>query len=707
MGPAATSRVLQAVQRFQANPANPGLNFEKLHGRAGAKRLWTFRATQSLRVLAAREGEITVALLAGEHKAVYDLADKSAFVVPKTGAPKLIRLAAGNGSASETGATGQDGASTAPTDDPGPSILEHWTTPELLRAGFDEHDVAILRDVRDEDALLDRLPDEAKLDLAIECSEKSPEEFFQPEMFADERATDFRDAIVERGALSGLSSLLDADEMARLLSGPIEDWMLFLHPEQRAIVDRHYNGPARVRGSAGTGKTVVAIHRAAALARRDPAPRRPTILFTTFIKSLPPVFENLYRRLPNAVPGAVEFVHVDSLANRVCREAGIVPALDPPATDQAFDAAWAEVVRPGTPLRASRLTKYYLRDEVREVIKGRGIDSLDEYLAMERTGRRTRFTSAMRRQTWELREEWDRRLAAAGVKDFPDVVRLARDLARKRPTQTYESAIVDEGQDFTLVGLQFVQALVKPASQPDAPNGLFIVGDGAQKIYPGGFTLAHAGIDVRGNSSVLRVNYRNSHEIITAAMACTGSEQVNDLGEAYLRGDDEVRGISTREGVKPALIRGGDFGGQIRYVAETAKRLAGSASLDLGDIGVLAPTNKLVNQAQGGLQAMSVDCQPLANFVGTSTSRVKIGTFKRAKGLEFKVVFLLGLGVDSFPSPKRHWQTPEEYEERRALETTELFVAMTRARDGLFLLCDDEPCDPIYEGLEHIDELAV
>ena len=97
----------------------------------------------------------------------------------------------------------------------------------------------------------------------------------------------------------------------------------------------------------------------------------------------------------------------------------------------------------------------------------------------------------------------------------------------------------------------------------------------------------------------------------------------------------------------------------------------------------------------------------LANFVGTSTSRVKIGTFKRAKGLEFKVVFLLGLGVDSFPSPKRHWQTPEEYEERRALETTELFVAMTRARDGLFLLCDDEPCDPIYEGLEHIDEVAV
>lgn len=539
----------------------------------------------------------------------------------------------------------------------------------------------------------------------LECREKSPEEFFQSAMFADESANEFRDAIVERGALSGLSSLLGPDEMARLLSGPIEDWMLFLHPEQRAIVDRDYNGAARVRGSAGTGKTVVAIHRAAALAQRDLAAGKPTILFTTFIKSLPPVFRNLYRRLPNAVPGAVEFVHVDSLANRVCREAGIVPPLDPSMIDQAFDSAWADVVGPGTPLRASRLTRYYVRDEVREVIKGRGIDSLDEYLRMERTGRRTRFTSAMRRQTWALREEWDRRMAAAGVTDFPDVVRSARNLARKRQSRMFRSAIVDEGQDFTLVGLQFVQALVAPAGQPDAPNGLFIVGDGAQKIYPGGFTLAQAGIDVRGNSAVLRVNYRNSHEIITAAMACTGSEPVDDLGDAYLRGDEGVRGVTTRQGVKPVLFRGGDFGGQIRYVAETAKRLANAASLDVGDIGVLAPTNRLVNQAQGGLQAMSVDCQLLANFDGTSTSRIKIGTFKRAKGLEFKVVFLLGLEDDSFPSPKRRWQTAEEYEERRALETTELFVAMTRVRDGLFLLCDDEPCDAIYEGLEHVDEV--
>lgn len=704
LGSGATARVLEAVQRFQANSSNPGLNFEKLKGRAGAKRLRTFRASRNLRVLVACEGQVAVLLFAGEHDAVYELADKAAFVVPKTDAPRLIRIAAADDTDAEEQASPKAAIATG---EPRPSFLEHWTDAELVRVGFDESEVAVLREVCDEETLLDRWTDVDRLDLVIACREKSPEQLFQPAMFADHSASEFRDAIIERGALAGLSTLLDADELARLLEGPIEEWMLFLHPEQRAIVDRDYNGPARVRGSAGTGKTVVAIHRAAALASRGPAPGQASVLFTTFIKSLPPVFENLYQRLPNAVRGAVDFVHVDRLANRVCREAGIEPAIDPPSIDRAFNAAWADVVKPRTPLHTSRLTKYYVKEEVREVIKGRGVDSIGEYLATERTGRRTRFTPAMRRQTWELREEWDRRLAAAGLKDFPDVVRMARDLARERPNRTYESAIVDEGQDFTLVGLQFVHALVTPEEHHGTPNGLFIVGDGAQKIYPGGFTLAQAGIDVRGNSSVLRVNYRNSHEIITAAMACTGSEQVDDLGESYERGDDEVRGVTTREGVRPCLVRGGDFGGQIRFIAETARRLAASANLDLGDIGVLAPTNKMAERAQGGLQAVKLDCQSLAKFDGRSTSLIKTGTFKRAKGLEFKVVFLLGLGVDSFPGPKRPWQTAEENEERRALETTELFVAMTRARDGLFLFCDDEPCDAIYEGLEHLDEIVI
>ena len=630
LAPAATSRVLRAVQRFQANPSSPGLNFEKLKGRAGARRLWTFRASQSLRVLVAYEGAVVLVLSAGEHQAVYALADNSAFIVRRTGAIGLVRANDSDGSAGDTARPRVD---TGPIEDLGPSILEHWTNSELLRVGFDEAEVDVLRDARDEESLLERWSNADKLDLVIDCMERSPEQFFQPGMLNDGGATDFRNAIVERGALSGLSSLLNAEEFARLLEGPIEEWMLFLHPEQRAIVDRNYSGPARVRGSAGTGKTVVAIHRAAALASRHAAPTRPTVLFTTFIKSLPPVFGNLYRRLPNAVPGGVEFVHVDSLANRVCREAGVVPPLDPASINRAFDAAWSDVVRPGTPLQTSGLTKFYLRDEVREVIKGAGIDSLDEYLAMERTGRRTRFTPAnapsdmgtprrLGRQTVGCQSEGlpgrGENGPGSGAQATGTHLRVSHS-RRRAGLHACRSAVRSGPGDAGRTTRHAERTVHRWRRRPE---------DLPRRFHPRASRHRRPRQQF-GSSRQLPQQPRDSSRL---RWRCTGSEQVNDLEESYRRGDDEVRGVTTHEGVRPCLVRGSDFGGQIRFIADTAKRFADSAGLDLGDIGVLAPTNKLAERTQGGLEAMDLDCQPLASFDGTSTNRIKVGTFKRANG---------------------------------------------------------------------------
>ena len=208
-----------------------------------------------------------------------------------------------------------------------PSILHHWEHSELLQAGFDASEIEKLRRA-DQETLLHVWPDidEAKLDLVLRCMEGTPETVGQEELLANEEAENarFREAIVERGALAGLSVLLSPDEFERLMSAPIEEWMVFLHPDQRALVDRRFNGPARVRGAAGTGKTVVALHRAAALAARYSVKKsgRPSVLFTTFISTLPPVFENLYARLPRGVAGGVEFINVDKLALRLCAAAG-------------------------------------------------------------------------------------------------------------------------------------------------------------------------------------------------------------------------------------------------------------------------------------------------------------------------------------------------------------------------------------------------
>ena len=600
----------------------------------------------------------------------------------------------------------QTTATQAPAHD-GRSILEHWSTQELTQVGFGADEIAKLRRATLE-TLLNEWPevDDEKWDLVFQCVETTPDAMQQNQLLANEEAENarFREAIVERGALGGLSALLMRAEFERLMAAPIEEWMIYLHPAQRALVDRRFNGPARVRGPAGTGKTVVALHRAAALARRygsDAPAQRPLVLFTTFISSLPPVLENLYARLPSGVAGGVEFINVDRLAHQLCRETGQPPRLDPNAAKKAFNRAFNAVVRPGTPLYGQ--TRDYLRDEITSVLKARGVASLEEYFGMERTGRRSRFTAPMREQAWALRQEWDKLLAEAGLEDFPDVLRRARDVARQRDP-LYRAAVIDEAQDLSLVALQLIDAVVCDSHGNRRPDSLFLAGDGAQKIYAGGFTLAQAGLDVRGNSTVLRVNYRNTQEIIAAAMACTGSEPVNDLGDTFRRGDAEAE--TRREGVKPYLACIGDYDAQIGYVATQVKRLCSTAALEPGDIGVFTAHNDLVNRAIAGLGREGVQAESLAKFTGRANKLLKVGTFHRAKGLEFKVVFLLDISAGAFPGPRQRWQTEAEYEERRALEMSQLFVAMTRARDGLFILCNDEPSDVLYEALDYFDEVA-
>ena len=709
LDPVDSQRVLKTVSRYQQAPDASGLNLEQLEGRGGRRRLWTIRASKELRVLLAREGPASVLLRAGHHDAIYDFASRVAFAAPLTGRPGLIPV--------RPDAIDLDGSVLTPTPGPAgrtaeaePSILAHWSDRELAGAGFDSDAVRRLRRAT-QGSLLEVWPelleDEVLFDKISACSEQSPEAWANRRLIDDQETEHrrFRDAIMERGARAGLSSLLGRDELERLLSAPIEEWMIFLHPDQRTLVERRFAGPARVSGSAGTGKTVVALHRAAALAKRFTASRMPPkspppVLFTTFIKNLPPVFDNLYRRLPTAVAGAVEFINVDKLASRFCHEAESPPALNPAAVEAAFDDAWAAVLRPGTPLYRVGLTRGYLRDEVTAVLKGRGIDTLEEYQRVERTGRRTRFTAAMREQAWALREAWDERLAERGVEDFPDVVRRARDLVRERSEPRYRAAIVDESQDLTLVGLQFIQTLVNGPGM-DGQDGLFLVGDHAQKIYPGGFTLVEAGVDVRGRGAVLRINYRNTRPIIGAAMACAGSERVDDdEGGASPRSDAAHEAL--RGGPKPVLVRVADAAAQVAFVVDEVKRLTRSGNIGGGDIGVFAPDRNRTQQALKGLRAADLRCQSLSQFDGKPNDAIKVDTFHRAKGLEFKAVFLLGTAA--FPRPRSAQQTDAEYAEQRAMQVSQLFVAMTRARDRLFVLCKDHPSDVLSGALAHFEE---
>src|SRR4029077_19230144 len=88
--------------------------------------------------------------------------------------------------------------------------------------------------------------------------------------------------------------MANVEELTRALDFPWEKWTVFLHPEQRQWVERDYAGPARVSGSAGTGKTIVALHRAAHLARKFPDGR---VLLTTFSDALANALHTKLKRL--------------------------------------------------------------------------------------------------------------------------------------------------------------------------------------------------------------------------------------------------------------------------------------------------------------------------------------------------------------------------------------------------------------------------
>ncbi len=593
-----------------------------------------------------------------------------------------------------------------------------WTDNELQSFGFPDPTVTVLRRLDSDDDLLELAhelgddnfersynlvahghPDGA-LAVASLIGELEADPV-QPEVTEEDREVERH---LQEETMAPWFTRTEPEFLAEIMDRPIEDWMIFLHPDQRNAVRRRYAGPARIRGSAGTGKTVVGLHRAVWMARRNQqlkqaqqtqlfgtAEKVRPILFTTFIKSLPPVLEALYLRMPGARAGEVEFGHVDRLARRFCFKSGVITQLGPRKVNKAFSAAYDQIIVKGTPLGDKGLSKQYLRDEVTAVIKGRALKTVEEYLAVARTGRKVPLGRRQRAQIWELREAWDEEMTQRGVVDFPDVILKALHLARQLDEPRYSAIIVDEAQDLTMAGLRFLRALVNaPHPDQDRPNGLLVLGDGAQRIYPGGFTLRQAGVEVRGRTTLLNVNYRNTDHIIDTAMAVAGGVDIEDLSEAYRRGDQLAE--VARQGPRPRLIRARDPDDQIAKIAGMIQKMAAWKDPILpGDTAVLAPWNNQVNKIQKELKGHGLEVQKLDNYDGRPTTKIKVGTFHRAKGLEFKAVFLPYLNLGMFPRRPKKGMSPEEAEELYNLDLSALFVAMTRARDVLVVLHNGDP----------------
>ncbi|MGI5349732.1 UvrD-helicase domain-containing protein [Streptomyces sp. CA-250714] len=452
------------------------------------------------------------------------------------------------------------------------------------------------------------------------------------------------------------------------LRAPIEQWMTFLDPDQVGLVRRNWAGPARISGPAGTGKTVVGLHRTARLAQRTTG----RVLYVTFANNLPRVQSTFLRTMSPAVADRVDFRSLHSFAQEFLHECGVPVRLHGDKALTAFNLAWKRVGRDSCLAEIDPAPRYW-REEIDHVIKGRGLTTFEEYATVPRRRRRTALRRTHRQAVWQLYETYESLRAVRGVHDFNDVLSLALAEARRRTGQhPYAAVVVDEVQDLTLVGIRLLHTLVG-----DGPNGLLLVGDGQQAVYPGGFRLTDAGIDIRGDrGQVLRTNYRNSKQILEAALAVVAEDTFEDIDGLRTPGRRDVD-LTYHDGqvirvTKPTPAE------HDHALLEALRALPPESRADAA---VLCPSHRAIGHYQQLLERAGIPVCPLEQYDGHPVDAVKLGSYLRAKGLEFKRVFLPEHDA-TLTRPTAPLETADEHD---ALARSRLFVAMTRARDTLWL----------------------
>ena len=365
-------------------------------------------------------------------------------------------------------------------------------------------------------------------------------------IFADGRIPTIDDAMLEEEEFARrLQDLESSDEIAALsgdqfeavLRGSIEEWMFYLHPSQSRIVTHVASGPSRVRGGPGTGKTVAALHRARHLAGTAGAER---VLLTTFVNVLPAVWSELLRTFAPDEADSIVTRTVDSLV------AELVGRPIDPIDEDGRRRVLESILRREAPLGDVIGGTAGLQREFETVIAGRRIGTKDDYVEADRSGTGMRLSSTDRNRVWTAYERYGQALRRLKKDDFSllRLEALTKAEAGEPPSHLrFDGIIVDEAQDLTLAQVDILKALDRSENH----SGLMVVGDGQQSIFPGGFSLRRAGLDVRGRSFLLHANWRNTQAIADAADAALGDVEVRDMEEdVVLRSTSEQRCLSDR-----------------------------------------------------------------------------------------------------------------------------------------------------------------
>ncbi|WP_210586807.1 UvrD-helicase domain-containing protein [Streptomyces sp. GESEQ-35] len=686
-------RVHEVFDKFQAH-RHAGLHLEKLE-KARDPRIRTIRINQFMRgvVLAPESGDSFLLLKVMPHDDAIAWAVKHRATI--NSATQGIELR--NDVALERATAGVQHLTSPDAN----RLFGHVSDTDLIRLGIDADLLPLVRHLGTEahlDALQKILPEQQHDVLAglaagmepedvwrevvqIQLERSSPSVTQQVSVAAggDESAPPLGDdelSVAMARSQGRIALVSGPDELMEILAKPFDAWRVFLHPSQRRVAYRStYNGPARVIGGPGTGKTVVALHRALHLARQLPrGAADESILLTTYTRDLATDLRNSLELLipDEELRRKIRVVNVDALANEIVRATHKAPLKI--VTDQKeITARWARIAR----RLAIDFTDVFLDQEWRHVVLAQDLRSPEAYLKASRSGRGAALGPLKRAQVWRAIDAFNNELRQADEWTFLQVCsEAARLLDGQGAARPYRHVVIDEAQDLHPAQWLLLRALVS-----SGPDDLFIAGDTHQRIYGNKVSLRSLGISVTGRSTRLRINYRTTQEILAWSMALLIGERVDDMDG----GDEVLTGYrSTFHGAQPQTSGSGnkpeEIAGLVAQIEDWVK--AGVAPREIGVAVRFIQLGKDIAQSLGqvGLPA---------TVLGTSSAAgdgVRIGTMHRMKGLEFRCMAVAG--VNAGVVPMRSAVTAEEIDSQQHREDllgelSLLFVACTRAREAL------------------------
>lgn len=679
-------KVREFTEKFRKDPTQPSINYEQIHNVKDNK-VRTVRIGLNYRavVLHPTKGDVYILVWVDHHDEAMRWAQNKVFEInSETGALQIVdtQIIEKQEEAKEKSNVQAEQKEEKEVI----TLYDDFTDKQLQKIGVPKILLPSIRKLKNEgelEEIQEHIPDEAYeglLSLAAGFSfEETLEELGREENEREFDTDDFEKALENPDTKRRFATVTSSEDLIEMLNAPLEKWRVFLHPTQKKIVEADYNGPVRVLGGAGTGKTVAAIHRAKHLVEKEYNNPSDKILFLTFTANLAKVIRNqLDTIVHDKHRDQITVTTVHSLANKILKkyDKDFQTVSSKNVRDQV-EEAWNIAVS----TEELGFDESFYREEWEDVVQRNGVTTEKEYLRVKRIGRGTRISRLQRKQIWKVFEDYRNYLGRHNIKEWVDVVREARlTIEQNKLALPYKAAIVDEAQDLHPEDYKLIRTII-----PEGKNDLFIVGDSHQRIYKNKVVLSHCNINVRGaRSKRLKINYRTTEEIRKWAVSILEGHKFDDLDE----GLDNQKGYkSLLHGLNPEIRHFASKEEELSYIQDVIKS-AGANTDDLSKICIVTRSNYLLSNVyepmfkQENIPYVILDPNDPQQKPG-----VRLATMHRVKGLEFSQMIIASVNEGIVPPKQAIEKAADEVSKNDILqrEKSLLYVAATRARDYLII----------------------